>query len=82
MCVCVCACVFCAEGRHAIPNIRKTRERGEERAREQESKQNSGEMSWPSGFFFPRGDCQFRLAALNRLRVKPEVQGLPRTEKR
>ena len=32
----VCACVFCAEGRHANLNIRKTRERGEaERAREQ-----------------------------------------------
>ena len=34
VCVCVCTRVFCAEGRHANLNTRKTRERGE-RAREQ-----------------------------------------------
>ena len=34
LCVCVCTRVFCAEGRHANLNTRKTRERGE-RAREQ-----------------------------------------------
>ena len=86
-CVCVCVCVCVSVFAHVYFVQREdmqtsTQGRQEKEEREQESKQNSCEMSWPSGFFFPRGDCQFKLAALNRLRVKPEVQGLPRTQKR